>query len=247
MEIKYGIILVCLLVFLISVASASAAENDQTDIKNKTIDTGVVSVSAEKADSDAVLGISIDENQDVNNTYKNMSQISKEDIKLDNSIGENNLLGASIFDNDLLGENIVHGVPLYWKITNANAGDTVYLTEDYTATSRSYYDTTGSFFTGYDYHWYYYIDFPITKSITIDGQGHTIDAATYGRIFHVSSSVSVTFKNIIFKNGKSDGTTDSHVTVSSATDYGGAVYLAGSNSNTEFINCTFINNITSKL
>ena len=66
----------------------------------------------------------------------------------------------------------------------------------------------------------------IGKSITIDGQGHTIDAQGKARIFLVNAK-NVVLKNIIFKNGKSDR-------------YGGAIFWnadAGSVSN-----CTFVGN-----
>ena len=41
----------------------------------------------------------------------------------------------------------------------------------------------------------------INKSVTIDGQGHKIDANGLMRIFQVTNNATVTFKNIIFLNG----------------------------------------------
>ena len=59
---------------------------------------------------------------------------------------------------------------------------------------------------------------------TIDGQGHTIDAAGQAKIFMIRSN-NVTLKNIIFKNGHSSN--------------GGALYFRG---NGTVDNCYFINN-----
>ena len=94
----------------------------------------------------------------------------------------------------------------------------------------------------------------ISKQITIDGQGHTIDAQGKASIFFVNVD-NVVLKNIIFKNGKSDGSggaifwnkgaagSVSNCTFidNSADSYGGAIFwnngAAGSVSN-----CTFIDN-----
>ena len=64
----------------------------------------------------------------------------------------------------------------------------------------------------------------ISKQITIDGKGHTIDAQGKARIFYVQAN-NVILKNIIFKNGNS-------------ADQGGAIYwqgTAGSVSGSTFI------------
>ena len=66
----------------------------------------------------------------------------------------------------------------------------------------------------------------ISKQITIDGQGHTIDAQGKARIFYVQAN-NVILKNIIFKNGNS-------------VDQGGAIYAAGTSLTVN--NCTFIGN-----
>ena len=63
----------------------------------------------------------------------------------------------------------------------------------------------------------------ITKSITIDGKGHTIDANNSSRIFSVESS-NVTLINIVFKNGYS-------------LNNGGALHITGRGVEVE--NCTF--------
>ena len=95
-------------------------------------------------------------------------------------------------------------------IGNTNAGSTLKLEKNYTCEDG--FSTEG---------------ISISKQITIDGQGHTIDAQGKSRIFIVDAD-NVVLKNIIFKNGKK-------------TDFGGAIFwhngAAGSVSG-----CTFTNN-----
>ena len=69
----------------------------------------------------------------------------------------------------------------------------------------------------------------VNKSITIDGQGHKIDANNKMRIFQVTNDAIVTFKNINFLNGEYKG-------------YGGAVLNNGAGKNVKIINCTFNGN-----
>ena len=66
----------------------------------------------------------------------------------------------------------------------------------------------------------------ISKQITIDGRGHTIDAQGKASIFFVNAR-NVVLKNIIFKNGNSP-------------DHGGAIFWNGAAGSVS--NCTFINN-----
>ena len=66
------------------------------------------------------------------------------------------------------------------------------------------------------------------SSLTIDGQGHTLDGKGASRIFYVTDSASnLIVKNINFVNGKKDTA--------------GAIFSQGSN--TQVINCTFSNNV----
>ncbi|MEE1135045.1 MAG: hypothetical protein UHW60_09755, partial [Methanobrevibacter sp.] len=66
----------------------------------------------------------------------------------------------------------------------------------------------------------------ISKSLTINGNGFTIDAQGKSRIFNIASEITVALNNITFINGYVDGD-------------GGAVYFGGSG---EILNCNFINN-----
>ena len=65
----------------------------------------------------------------------------------------------------------------------------------------------------------------ITKRITIDGKGHTIDAKNKSRMFKITAD-GVILKNIIFKNGY-------------ASDYEGTIFINAANTNVQ--NCTFEN------
>ena len=67
----------------------------------------------------------------------------------------------------------------------------------------------------------------ITRSLTIDGNGHYIDGYDRGRIFYISNGADVTLKNLILERGFSSE--------------GGAIYVYGGSSLT-LINCTFANN-----
>lgn len=67
----------------------------------------------------------------------------------------------------------------------------------------------------------------ISKSLTIDGRGHTIDANKFARIFNISSG-NVILKNIKFANGYVD------------YNYGGAIFC--NNSDVSVINCSFTEN-----
>ncbi|WP_298521426.1 Ig-like domain repeat protein [uncultured Methanobrevibacter sp.] len=82
----------------------------------------------------------------------------------------------------------------------------------------------------------------INKNITIDGKGHTIDAKEMTRIFNVQA-LNVTFKNIIFANGKGNLGYDD------GGNPGGAIYYNLDNTDAiEFNvdNCTFVNNTAYK-
>lgn len=68
----------------------------------------------------------------------------------------------------------------------------------------------------------------ISKKLTIDGNGHTIDAKGNSRIFSISGD-NVVLENIVFKNAQY------------SSGNGGAIYWSGSNG--KLINCTFINNV----
>ena len=94
-------------------------------------------------------------------------------------------------------------------INNAPDESVLYLNEDYKGSEDS---------------------IKLHKSLTIDGQGHSLDCDYNARAFE-SNAGDITLKNIIIKNG------DDRM--------GGAIYIVGSAKYT-IINCTFINNKASE-
>ena len=68
----------------------------------------------------------------------------------------------------------------------------------------------------------------INQSITIDGQGHKIDAQGKSRIFKITAD-NIILKNINFINGNT-------------TDFGGAIYMDSGS----IKNCNFTNNTASQ-
>ena len=94
-------------------------------------------------------------------------------------------------------------------IDSASSGDTIELDDDY---------TNDGFITA--------DGITISKPITIDGKGHTLDAKRLSRIFEITSA-DVTLKNIIFRNGFISG-----------QNYGGAIH---NNFNGNILNCSFVN------
>ena len=94
-------------------------------------------------------------------------------------------------------------------IDAASPGDTIKLEDDYTNDGTITADGIA-----------------ISKAITIDGNGHTLNANGKSRTFVINTS-GVTIKNTIFTNGHQDNT-------------GSAIYWSGCTVNV--LNCTFINN-----
>ena len=99
----------------------------------------------------------------------------------------------------------------------------------------------------------------ITKTLTIDGNGHTLDGEKSGRIFYISEQANnVVLKNIIFINGYQDGgaaaisVKGAGFTLDNCTfknnfaygQVGGAIYIA--NDDCTITNCNFINNTIEK-
>ena len=113
------------------------------------------------------------------------------------------------------------------KINDAAAGSTITLNRDYEWDSNFTKESI-----------------EITKALTIDGQGHTLDAKQKSRMFHIKSS-NVIIKNFIFKNG--------YVIVNIYQDnkLGGAVLSDATSGghdivNSKVVNCTFKSNGANK-
>ena len=121
------------------------------------------------------------------------------------------------------------------KIDATGEGGTINLTNDYT------YNGTDE-------------EININKSITINGNGFTINSLENSRIFNIKASSNIFLNNITFVNGKSDlggaiifNNDISNIVIDNckfirniATVNGGAIYINASVSNCK-INSTFIN------
>ena len=139
------------------------------------------------------------------------SDINEDAIAIDDA--ENEDISVSDDSDDVIADSEKTMTDLKNTIDNSQ-DSTIILSDDY-----SYVDTDSSLKDGIE----------IRKSVTIDGQGHKIDANKKMRIFQVTSDATVTFKNISFLNGWTEN-----------YGYGGAIWSNGGN--VIAINCTFKNN-----
>ena len=131
-----------------------------------------------------------------------------EETEIDDTlaIGEDEVIAQT--DNDeILSKDDGTFTALQNKINNAASGSTITLENDYA------YDN------GFDIEGIY-----ISKSLTINGNGHTLDGNHASRIFSVAKNV--VFRDIIFINGNAE--------------YGGAIYSP--NFSILLENCTFEDN-----
>ena len=89
----------------------------------------------------------------------------------------------------------------------------------------------------------------ISRNMTINGNGHTIDGDNAARIFKVNKNITVEFRDIVFVNGHSSGSggaimgVDEYTNVAinctfigNSAEYGGAIFIC------QAIDCTFIGN-----
>ena len=143
----------------------------------------------------------------------------------------------TILATDNSPPDLLEGIGTYTELKNLiNSGnDTINLDKDYAYDSSDNLNYVG-----------------ISKQITINGNGHTIDAKNLVRHFYITGN-NVVLNNITFINGFGSTSyggsiwcTGSNVTVADSTfslnnaAHGGAVYWAGSNG--KMVNCLFEDN-----
>ena len=141
----------------------------------------------------------------------NDDQVSTAEDNLLGSGDINSTLKASGEDDVLSEDSELSFKELNTIIRDVDTGGTLNLGANYRYNS----DSDSSFFNGID----------ITKSLTIDGNGHSIDGASISRIFNVIGS-KVVLKNLLIKNTYSN-------------DYYGAIKVVGDDCNIN--NLKFIN------
>ena len=150
--------------------------------------------------------------------FISLSAVSAEDMhQIDNDLNEietnNSYETLNTIDeaevNDLTA-NTNSFSELSNQIKKAQAGDTIELDADYISEGDA---------------------IRISKSITLDGKGHTLDANHYPRAIIIpSNTANVVIKNIVFINGES------------ITNGGGALFANTGSYNLIIDNCTFKNN-----
>ena len=174
----------------------------------------LLSISAASAADDASNdAISTDINDDLileeNINEVDVSSSSHEEPSLDENSGDPVLDSAN---EEALSENTPGTFTDLNNDINGNNDDIVYLDRDYT------YDNSTDFRLRNGT--------VISRAVTIEGNGHTLDGAHIGRIFNVTNANAI-FKNIIFINGN---TTD--------YEHGGAIH-----GDCTIQDCAFINNM----
>lgn len=173
---------------------------------------GLASVSANELNDDVVNDADLDE-MGINDNEELVSESSDEIIESD----EENDDAVAISQDSTL-ESAGDFLELQNLIRNSFEGASISLQKDY-VWDDSY---TGSAV---------FID----KSLTINGNGHTIDGAKNSRIFIISGK-NVVLNDITFLNGYGD---------SNGGGYGGSLYIYGDNEVTTVNRCNFINSSTS--
>ena len=159
----------------------------------------------------------------INNTAKRGEAIDSSDNPFDLTIKESTFTNNGIYNNINLNLNIKN----FTDLQNAINLVTGILTLNGNVVMSD--DEADRFKDGVT----------ISKDITIDGKGFTINANNLGRIFNIAKDVSVTLNNVTLTNGKTtaDGgaiynegkltITDAKLNDNTAGSYGGAVFNNG--------------------
>ena len=157
-------------------------------------------VSSADDSPDDVISLGSDDGSAGDDVKENVVEQTAGNVS-DSSSKDSDVLGATA-EKDVLGVDVT----TYTNLNNAiSNGGQINIKNDITMT-----DTLS-----------------ITKTTTIYGENHALDGNSH-RIFTVNSGVTVTFNDVVFKNGYD-------------SSRAGAVYLSAGSSAT-FINCSFINN-----
>ena len=164
-----------------------------------------------------------------------VSAVSAADDSANNIIGEDNdviALDEAIDDDesnvDVLGEN--DNAALNVGETGTFTDLNKLINEDYSSNDTITLNSNYKFTDGDDA---YVPGIKINRTLTIDGNGFTLDGSNSACMFDVETNSEVIIKNINFINGNA---TDIH-------KLGGAIYVGPhSNNNNKVINCNFTNN-----
>ena len=170
-------------------------------------------------------------------TAQSIIEESKEYSSVSTEIATDEILSASNDAENLASPDDVTFNALQDKINTTSSGDEIKLENNYANSDN--FNQTGII---------------ISKPLTIDGNGYTIDAMGEGRIFNITSS-NVTLKNINFKNANYDddfgqggaifwngdfGILENCTFDNCLAGEGGAIYY-DRNSNGTILGCNFVN------
>ena len=153
--------------------SISAVSAEEINDETNVMENSISDVSAEEISNDANL------------MENSISDVSAEEINDDANLMEN------IHDSDLIaesvdGNNLLTETGTFSELQNlVNNNDVVNLTKDYVAESGGR------------------ISISRDKAVTINGNGHTIDANGKSGIFHITNG-NITLNNLTLKNGNGD-------------------------------------------
>ncbi|MBR5504463.1 MAG: hypothetical protein IKV87_08495, partial [Methanobrevibacter sp.] len=216
MNYKKSYIILCLLIFLISIAGVSAGNLDDGVISaddSQLLDEGNNDMILSSEDdlalsSDKVLSSSED---DLALSSDKVLSSSEDDVSSNGTASSLSNILSSQDDSTETDDGTF--TSLQKKIDKASKGSTITLDRDYKYDDG--FPTSGIF---------------IDKDLTIDGQGHTLDGLSKSRIFLLGFSLKennvIKLKNIHFENGYTKL-------------YGGAIFNFA---NLTVYNCTFVKN-----
>ena len=224
---KIGVLISILLILLLALGAVSAAEDatltdnddlgaiDEVQTVDNTQTTDEINYESTSIDDSIVP----DDVSDSGGTSDEEILQSPSDSNDDETIAR----GGSVNDKNMLkatqdDEPLRAGGGTFTELASLiNSQSTINLNQNYTFVSSD----NRNYGTGIE----------IAKSITINGNGYTIDGAKSARIFYINGQYTVNLNNIVFTNAYANG----------RASYGSVIY----NNNRPTVNinnCTFINN-----
>ena len=242
------LIFIILIIALLSISVASATESsiNATDTVSTCDDS-----------STEVVTFTYDENTSLDVAPKDNIETSSQDVKTFNSISNENTLDEAKSSNTIFSNNdlISSSNPPTQNDIVANEETTPKTFTDLNKTITSNTNSTLKLDSNYKR-----VDgdneITISKDITIDGNGFTIDANKLGNIFNVDKEYTLSLTNVTLANGKSNGnyggaisnkgtlTLTNVIFVNNSATYGGGIYN-NAGSGLSVSGCSFVNNSAS--
>ena len=229
MKFKQPFYLVLILLVLLSISAVSGADDSTSDVISTN--TNQELILDETINEDASTGTNDDEPILVETNNEAVStSINDDELILDEE-------GEPAVEGDSENPTLKVGTGTFRDLDNAINGnnyDIINLTDNYKYSDGDYGFKDGIY---------------ISRTVTINGGGVTIDGSKAARIFDITAA-NVIINNITFINAKANyggaiqwtganGTiNNSQFTQNNATDYGGAIYWVGENGTINNTNLT---------